>query len=81
MVNNVPISELENYSEVLRRCDDGATVYLTQNGHAKYVINNIDEYNKLLATTKLLAKLCKGVEDVRAGRVHSVEDAFEGLVD
>ena len=29
MPSIVPISDLKNYSEVLRACDDGATVYLT----------------------------------------------------
>ena len=32
MTNIVPISDLKNYSEVLRNCDDGSTVYLTKNG-------------------------------------------------
>ena len=32
MPSIVPISDLKNYSEVLRSCDQGATVYLTKNG-------------------------------------------------
>ena len=30
MPSIVPISDLKNYSEVLRSCDQGATVYLTK---------------------------------------------------
>ena len=35
MPSIVPISDLKNYSEVLRSCDQGATVYLTKNGRGK----------------------------------------------
>ncbi|HQO57028.1 MAG TPA: prevent-host-death protein, partial [Clostridia bacterium] len=37
MTNIVPISDLKNYSEVLRHCDTGSVVYLTKNGRGKYV--------------------------------------------
>ena len=47
MTNIVPISDLKNYSEVLRSCDDGATVYLTKNGRGKYVVQSLAEYEKL----------------------------------
>ena len=46
MTNIVPISDLKNYSEVLRACDDGATVYLTKNGRGKYVVQSLAEYEK-----------------------------------
>ena len=35
MTNIVPISDLKNYSEVIRNCDDGSTVYLTENASGK----------------------------------------------
>ena len=44
MTNIVPISDLKNYSEVLRNCDDGSTVYLTKNGRGKYVVQSLAEY-------------------------------------
>ena len=47
MTNIVPISDLKNYSEVLRNCDDGSTVYLTKNGRGKYVVQSLAEYEKL----------------------------------
>ena len=38
MPSIVPISGLKNYSEVLRSCDNGATVYLTKNGRGKLAV-------------------------------------------
>ena len=79
MTNIVPISDLKNYSEVLRSCDDGATVYLTKNGRGKYIVQSLAEYEKLQATVKLLAELGKGVESLRSEGGLSLEEAFAGL--
>ena len=57
MTNIVPISDLKNYSEVLRSCDHGATVYLTKNGRGKYVVQSLEDYERLQASVKLLAEL------------------------
>ena len=81
MTNIVPISDLKNYSEVLRSCDDGATVYLTKNGRGKYVVQSLAEYEKLQAAVKLLAELSKGVEAYRNEGGMTVEETFAGLED
>ena len=81
MTNIVPISHLKNYSEVLRSCDDGSTVYLTKNGRGRYVVQSLVEYEKLQATVKLLAELSKGVESIRSEGGLSVDEAFAGLED
>ena len=81
MTNIVPISDLKNYSEVLSHCDDGAPVYLTKNGRGRYVVQSLNEYEKLQATVKLLAELSKGVESVRREGTLSVDEAFAGLED
>ena len=81
MTNIVPISDLKNYSEVLRSCDDGATVYLTKNGRGKYVVQSLAEYEKLQAAVKLLAELSKGVESYRKKGGLTVDKAFAGLED
>ena len=65
MTNIVPISDLKNYSEVLRSCDNGSTVYLTKNGRGRYVVQSLAEYEKLQAAVKPLAQLSKGVDAVR----------------
>ena len=81
MTNIVPISDLKNYSEVLRSCDDGATVYLTKNGRGKYIVQSLTEFEKLQATVKLLAELGKGVESLRSEGGLSLEEALAGLED
>ena len=81
MTNIVPISDLKNYSEVLRCCDDGSTVYLTRNGRGRYVVQSLTEYEKLQAAVKLLAELSKGVESIRRDGGMTLDDAFAGLED
>ena len=79
MPNIVQISDLKNYSEVLRSCDDGATVYLTKNGRGKYVVQSLVEYERLQATVKLLAELGKGMDSVRREGGLTIDEAFAGL--
>ena len=81
MTNIVPISDLKNYSEVLRNCDDGSTVYLTKNGRGKYVVQSLAEYEKLQAAVKLLAELFRGVESIRKEGGLTLDAAFAGLED
>ena len=81
MTNIVPISDLKNYSEVLSHCDSGSPVYLTKNGRGKYVVQSLDEYEKLQAAVKLLAELSKGVESVRREGTLTIDEAFAGLED
>ena len=75
------ISDLKNYSEVLRNCDDGSTVYLTKNGRGKYVVQSLAEYEKLQAAVKLLAELSRGVESIRKEGGLTLDAAFAGLED
>ncbi len=81
MTTIIPISDLENYTEVLSRCDDGVTVYLTKNGRGRYVMQSLAEHEKLQATVKLLAELAKGMDSIRAEGALSVDEAFAGLED
>lgn len=60
MPNIKPISDLRNYSEVLRDVSEGAPVFLTKNGRGKYAIVDMRDYEKTLATIKLLNELEKG---------------------
>ena len=60
MPNIKPITDLRNYSSVLRDVSEGAPVFLTKNGRGKYAIVDIREYEKVQATLKLLNELDKG---------------------
>lgn len=65
MPNIKPISDLRNYTEVLRQVDATNRVYLTRNGHGEYGIltmAEIDELDRCRAAYTLFSKLKKAEE-------------------
>ena len=60
MPNIKPISDLRNYTEVLRDVTVGAPVFLTKNGRGRYVIIDMQDYEKTEATLRLMNELNKG---------------------
>lgn len=75
----IPVSDLKNYGEVLNHCDSGSPVYLTKNGRGRYVVQSMADYERQLATIKLLSELSKGVESLRREGGLTIDEAFEGL--
>ena len=67
MPNIKPISDLRNYNEVLKDCQNGEPVFLTKNGRGKYVLVDIEEYDKQQTILKLLSKLNEAEEAIRTG--------------
>lgn len=57
MSSILPVSDLRNYNEVLKNCQVGEPVFLTKNGRGRFVILDIEDYEKDRAEKKLLAKL------------------------
>ena len=49
MPNIKPISDLRNYTEVLKETSEGAPVFLTKNGRGEYVILDMKDYDKMKA--------------------------------
>jgi prevent-host-death family protein len=60
MPNIKPISDLRNYSDVLREVNVGSPVFLTKNGRGRYAIIDIQDYEKTIATLTLMNELAKG---------------------
>lgn len=56
MANILPVSDLRNYNEVLRNCQIGEPVFLTKNGRGKYVIIDIEDYERDKAEKENLIK-------------------------
>ena len=55
-----PISDLRNYTDVLKEVDASRRVYLTRNGHGEYGIltmDEIDELDRFRAAYMLTSKL------------------------
>ena len=55
-----PVSDLRNYTEVLRDISVGSPVFLTKNGRGKYVLLDMEDYEKTQASIKLMAELAHG---------------------
>ena len=55
-----PVSDLRKYTEVLKMITADSPVFLTRNGRGRYVIADIDEYEKTHAALALMAELEKG---------------------
>ena len=60
MPNIRPVSDLRNYTEVLREVAVDKPVFLTKNGRGRYAVVDIEEYEKNRATLRLMADLAKG---------------------
>ena len=60
MPNIKPVSDLRNYTEVLRDITVGEPVFLTKNGRGRYAIVDMEEYEKTRAVIKLMKELSKG---------------------
>jgi len=55
-----PISDLRNYTEILKEVDVKQRVYLTRNGHGAYTIMSMeesDELDRMRAMVRLLSDL------------------------
>ena len=60
MPNIKPISDLRNYSDVLRDVAVGAPVFLTKNGRGRYAILDMRDFERAQATIQLMNELAKG---------------------
>ncbi|MEI3337119.1 MAG: type II toxin-antitoxin system prevent-host-death family antitoxin [Clostridium sp.] len=65
MPNIKPVSDLRNYNEVLRDIAVGEPVFLTKNGRGRYVLIDIEEYEKTKVTIKLLSKLSEAEDSIK----------------
>jgi prevent-host-death family protein len=59
MPNIKPVSDLRNYTEVLRDIAVGEPVFLTKNGRGRYVLLGMEDYEKIQAGIRLAAELAK----------------------
>lgn len=65
MPNILPVSDLRNYNEVLKKCQAGEPVFLTKNGRGKFVVMDIEDYEREKAEKKLLMKLQEAEDAVQ----------------
>jgi PHD/YefM family antitoxin component YafN of YafNO toxin-antitoxin module len=64
----------------LRACQVGEPVFLTKNGRGRYVLLDIQEYEKQQAVIKLLSKLSKAEDAIKTGEGwESLDDLKKAL--
>ena len=63
----LPVSDLRNYNEVLKNCQAGQPVFLTKNGRGRFVILDIEDYEREKSEKRLLLKLQEAEMAVRDG--------------
>lgn len=74
MPNIKPISDLRNYTEVLKETTEGSPVFLTKNGRGEYVIMDMQDYDRMKAEIALLSKLAEGEKAAREQGWISADD-------
>ena len=79
MPNIKPISDLRNYSDVLRDVAIGAPVFLTKNGRGRYAILDMQDFEKTQATLRLMNELAKGRKSGEEKGWLSLEDVEKKL--
>ncbi len=74
MPNIKPVSDLRNYTEVLKEVNENNPVYLTRNGRGEYAIVKMEELDRLKATVQFLSKLEEGEQSARENGWLSADD-------
>ena len=80
MGNILPVSDLRNYNEVLNKCHSGEPVFLTKNGRGRFVVLDIEDYERDRAEKKLLMKLQEAEKAVKDGEGWLSLDELKALV-
>ena len=80
MANILPVSDLRNYNEVLKNCRAGEPVFLTKNGRGRFVVLDIDDYERDRAEKKLLMKLQEAEKAVKDGEECLSLDELKALL-
>ena len=82
MPNIMPISELRNYTNVVKNVKYGSRVYLTKNGHGQIAMINmkeLDEMEKELALYRFRIEMEKGERSIMEEGTISSEDLKKEL--
>jgi len=74
-----PVSDLRNYTNVLRDIAVGTPVFLTKNGRGRYVMLDMEDYEKREASISLFAELFKGRKAGEEQGWRNIEDVESAL--
>ena len=76
----MPVTDLRNYGEVLREVAPGRPVFLTRNGRGRYAVVDIDDWDRIEASVKLIAELDRGRASAAEGTI-SIDEARTHLAE
>ena len=79
MPNIKPISDLQNYDEVLRDVAVKEPVFLTKDGRGRYVLIDMQDYERMQATIRLFSELSKGEKSAKEEGWFSIEEVESSL--
>ena len=74
-----PVSDLRNYTSVLSDIATGSPVFLTKNGRGRYVMLDIEDYEKTQASIRLMSELNKGRKSGEEQGWESIESVEAAL--
>lgn len=66
-MNIRPVSDLRNYTAVLKDCTSGSPVFLTKNGRGKYVIMDVADYDSMRQEIKPPEKIAVSEQRMQTG--------------
>jgi len=69
----MPVSDLRNYNKVLEHCGEGTPVFLTKNGYGKYVIMDIEEYQKTLVEIEMGAMVAESERRMKSSADKTID--------
>jgi len=79
MPNIKPVSDLRNYTTVLRDVAVDQPVFLTKNGRGRYALVDMLEYTRMKETIRLHSELAKGKRSGEEDGWLSIEDVERTL--
>lgn len=77
----VASSELRNrYNEISNICHEkNEPIYITKNGNGDLAVMSIETYENIIEHVKLMLELEKGFDDIKNGKVYSMEQTLKEL--
>lgn len=79
MPNIKPVSDLRNYNEVLSDVAINEPVFLTKNGRGRYALIDMQDYERMQATIRLLSELSKGEKSAKESGWLSIDEIEASL--
>jgi len=74
-----PITDLNNYNEVLRDVTVQGPVFLTKDGRGRYALLDIEDYERLQANISLFSVLLKGERSAKESGWLSLDEVESSL--